>query len=123
MKVHVKRVYEAPDPGDGQRILIDRLWPRGLSKAKAKIDLWLKAIAPSTELRRWYGHDPDRWLEFKKRYFAELDAHPEAVDALLERTAAGKVTLLFGSREERLNNAHALKQYLEELGARPPAGH
>ena len=123
MNIHIKRVYEAPDAGDGQRILIDRLWPRGLAKSKAGIDLWLKDIAPSTELRRWYGHDPERWSEFKKRYFSELDAHPDAVAELLERTAAGKVTLLFGSREERWNNAHALAEYLQSRAARPAKKH
>ena len=117
MNIHIKRVYEAPDAGDGQRILIDRLWPRGLAKAKAGIDLWLKAIAPSTELRRWYNHDPERWTEFKRRYYCELDAHPDAVAELLDRVAAGKVTLLFGSREERWNNAHALKEYLQSRAA------
>ena len=123
MNIHIKRVYEAPDAGDGQRILIDRLWPRGLAKAKAGIDLWLKEIAPSTELRRWYNHDPERWSEFKRRYYSELDAHPDAVAELLERAAAGKVTLLFSSREERRNNAHALKEYLQSRAARPSGKH
>lgn len=117
MNIYIKRVYEAPGPEDGQRILIDRLWPRGLSKAKAKVDLWLKDIAPSTELRRWYGHDPEKWTEFRRRYFSELDANPNTVGELLDRAAAGKVTLLFGSKEERRNNAHALEEYLQELGA------
>ena len=113
MKIQVKRVYEAPAPGDGQRILIDRLWPRGLSKLKAEVDLWMKQIAPSTPLRRWYGHDPGKWPEFKKRYHAELDANPAGVDEILSHTVKGTTTLLFGSREEQLNNAFALKEYLE----------
>ena len=114
MKLQVKRVYDAPSPDDGQRILIDRLWPRGLSKAKANIDLWLKEIAPSTHLRQWYDHDPDKWPEFKKRYFLELDAIPDAVDELESRVARRKTTLLYASREEKLNNAFALKEYLEK---------
>ena len=113
MKIQVKRVYETSAPGDGQRILIDRLWPRGLSKLKAEVDLWMKQIAPSTPLRRWYGHDPGKWPEFKKRYYAELDANSAAVDELLSHTGKGTTTLLFGSREEQLNNAFALKEYLE----------
>jgi uncharacterized protein YeaO (DUF488 family) len=113
ISIKVKRVYEAPVSGDGRRILIDRLWPRGLSKAGAKVDLWMKEISPSTELRQWYQHGPEKWPEFKKRYHAELDANPSAVDELLALARRGELTLLFGSREERLNNAFALKEYLE----------
>lgn len=114
MKLQVKRVYDAASRGDGQRILIDRLWPRGLSKSKANIDLWFKEIAPSTDLRRWYDHDPDKWPEFKNRYFLELDANPDAVAELKSRVARRKTTLLYASREEKLNNAFALKEYLEK---------
>ena len=113
MKIQVKRVYEVVAPGDGTRILIDRLWPRGLSKAKAAVDVWMKEIAPSTELRRWYGHDAEKWPEFKNRYHAELDKNADAVGKLVSHAEKDKVTLLFGSREERLNNAFALKEYLE----------
>ena len=113
VKIQVKRVYEAGAPGDGKRILIDRLWPRGLSKAKAAVDVWLKEIAPSTELRRWYGHEAEKWLEFKNRYHAELDDNAAAVGELISHLEKDPVTLLFGSREERLNNAFALKEYLE----------
>ena len=113
MKIQVKRVYEVVAPGDGTRILIDRLWPRGLSKAKAAVDVWMKEIAPSTELRRWYGHDAEKWLEFKDRYHAELDENAGAVGELVSQSEKDNVTLLFGSREERLNNAFALKEYLE----------
>jgi len=95
------------------RVLIDRLWPRGLSKADARVDIWMKELAPSTELRRWYGHDAEKWPEFKKRYYSELDTNPVGVAELMSHAATGKVTLLFGSREERLNNAFALKDYLE----------
>lgn len=114
MKLQVKRVYDAPSPSDGQRILIDRLWPRGLSKAEAKIDLWLKEIAPSTGLRRWYDHDPDKWPEFKNRYFLELDANPDTVAELKSRAVRRRTTLLYASSEEKLNNAFALKEYLED---------
>ena len=98
---------------DGRRILVDRLWPRGLSKARAKVDLWIKEIAPSAALRRWYGHDPERWAEFKIRYFAELEANPGKIDDILAETGTGGVTFLFSAKEERLNNAVALKEYIE----------
>lgn len=113
VKIRTKRVYDPPATGDGRRILIDRLWARGLSKAKAKIDYWAKTIAPSTSLRKWYGHDPDKWTEFRKRYFAELDANPEGVAELKREMGKGTVTLLFSSRETHLNNASALREYLE----------
>lgn len=98
---------------DGRRILVDRLWPRGLSKAAARIDHWAKAVAPSTALRRWYGHDPAKWKEFRRRYFAELDANPAGLAELRRHLGKGRVTLLFSSKEERLNNATALREYLE----------
>lgn len=113
VNVRLKRVYDPPAPGDGRRILVDRLWARGLSKAKAKIDFWAKDIAPSTALRKWYGHDPDKWREFRKRYFAELDANPAGVAGLRAQLGKGTVTLLFSSKETRLNNAAALREYLE----------
>ena len=113
MDLRVKRVYEAPSPEDGLRVLVDRLWPRGLSKEKARVDLWIRTAAPSDELRRWYGHDHDKWPEFRRRYFAELEAAPEALEPLVELDAP-LVTLLFGSREPDLNNARALREYLEE---------
>lgn len=113
MPVLVKRVYERPHPSDGTRILVDRLWPRGLSKATAHIDYWAKAIAPSTLLRRWYSHDPAKWTEFRRRYFAELEANPEGMAELRRHLGKGRVTLLYSSKEEQLNNARALQQYLE----------
>lgn len=119
MPLRVKRVYEDAEAGDGLRVLVDRLWPRGLSKEKAGIDRWLRELSPSTELRRWYGHDPARWEEFKARYFGELDRHGEAIAALVDQTRTGTVTLLYGSREKRLNNAVALKEYLERKGSPP----
>ena len=102
---------------DGRRVLIDRLWPRGLSKQKARIDHWARDVAPSNELRRWYQHDPDKWDEFRRRYFAELDANPQAVAELRAALGSGSATLLFSSKETRLNNASALKQYLEGEGS------
>jgi len=115
MEIAIKRVYEKPARQDGVRILVDRLWPRGLTKEKARIDFWPKSLSPSTGLRLWYGHDPARWNEFKSRYFAELDKNPEIVREILTRSRRGRVTFLFSSREERLNNAVALKEYLEAL--------
>jgi uncharacterized protein YeaO (DUF488 family) len=113
VKIRTKRVYDPPAASDGRRILIDRLWARGLSKAKAKVDYWAKDIAPSTGLRNWYRHDPDKWKEFRKRYFAELDANPEGMAGLRGNFGKGTVTLLFSSRETRLNNASALREYIE----------
>lgn len=112
MRIRVKRVYEPAAQADGRRILIDRLWPRGLAKAAARIDYWAKAVAPSTALRRWYGHEPAKWPEFRRRYFAELDANPDGVAALRAELGRGTVTILFGSKERRLNNATALCEYL-----------
>ena len=115
MKIAIKRVYEKPAKEDGSRILVDRLWPRGLTKEKAKIDFWPKNLAPSTELRLWYGHDPTKWDEFKTRYFKELQADPELLQELLTRVRRGPVSFLYSSKEERLNNAAALKEYLEAV--------
>ena len=113
MQLRTKRIYAEPDPSDGRRILIDRLWPRGVSKEAAQIDFWARSIAPSNELRKWYQHDPTKWREFRERYFAELDANHEGVSELLAHLGDGPATLLFGSKEERLNNASALREYLE----------
>jgi uncharacterized protein YeaO (DUF488 family) len=113
MPIRTKRIYEPPARADGRRILVDRLWPRGLSKTAARIDYWAKAIAPSTRLRQWYGHDPAKWKEFRRRYFAELDANPRGLAELRRHLGTGTVTLLFSSREERLNNAMALREYLK----------
>jgi uncharacterized protein YeaO (DUF488 family) len=113
MRISLKRAYETPSRADGCRILVERLWPRGLSKQDAQIDLWPKEVAPSTELRKWFGHEHERWPEFKRRYFKELRAREEALQPILERTRAGRVTFVFASRESRFNNAVALKEYLE----------
>jgi uncharacterized protein YeaO (DUF488 family) len=110
--VQVKRVYEPPSGDDGVRVLVDRLWPRGLSKPRAAVDLWLKDLAPSVRLRRWFNHDPTRWMEFKQRYAEELDAKKAAVAALVGAARRGRVTLLFGARDHEHNNATALHSYL-----------
>jgi uncharacterized protein YeaO (DUF488 family) len=108
----VKRVYLKPEKQDGFRILVDRLWPRGLSKEKAKVDLWLKDIAPSDQLRKWYAHNPNKWDEFKKRYFTELADKKELTDLILEKGRTGKITLLYGKKDEKFNNAMALLEHL-----------
>jgi uncharacterized protein YeaO (DUF488 family) len=111
--VKVKRIYAPQTATDGCRVLVDRLWPRGLAKEKAAIDHWLKDLAPSNELRRWYGHDPDKWDEFRRRYRAELDANPSVLEPLLQlMETEDTITLLFSSREEKRNNAVALAEIL-----------
>ena len=114
MPYRIKRIYRQPEAEDGFRVLVDRLWPRGISKAKAQLDQWMKDLAPSDALRRWYRHEAPKYDEFVQRYFDELDALPrEAFDPLPTMDRQGLVTLLFSSREERLNNAAVLKLYLE----------
>jgi uncharacterized protein YeaO (DUF488 family) len=115
MGIKIKRAYESPSDTDGYRILVDRLWPRGISKEKAKIDFWPKELAPSTELRRWYGHVPEKWSEFKSRYFTELDGNRQLVNNLLEYVRKGTVTFVYSSKEQKLNNAVALKEYISSL--------
>jgi uncharacterized protein YeaO (DUF488 family) len=112
--VNVKRVYELPSQKDGTRILVERLWPRGLGKARAAIDLWLKEIAPSAELRTWFGHDPARWDEFRRRYWAELEHNPAAVALLRSQIKKGPVTLVYAARDAEHNSAVALKQFLAQ---------
>jgi uncharacterized protein YeaO (DUF488 family) len=111
--IKIKRVYDEPSRNDGKRILIDRLWPRGLKKEDARIDDWIKEIAPSNELRKWFNHDPDKWGEFKKRFYLELHENQDRVKEIVNAARKGTVTLLYGSKEERLNNAVALKEYIE----------
>ena len=108
MNIQIKRVYEKPDREDGRRILVDRLWPRGLTKEKASVDLWLKAIAPSTELRKWFGHDPSKWGEFKKRYLRELKENSEPIQTLKQELKKGKVTLLYGAKDEEHNGPRVI---------------
>ena len=115
MLIHIKRVYEEAEKSDGVRILVDRLWPRGLSKEKANIHFWAKNVAPSTDLRKWYNHDSAKWEEFKDRYFAELNTNSEAVAEFKGYLNKSVVTFLFSSKELKLNNAVALKEYVEKF--------
>ncbi|HDR46738.1 MAG TPA: DUF488 domain-containing protein, partial [Geoalkalibacter subterraneus] len=113
-QIRLRRAYDPPGKDDGTRILVDRVWPRGVSKEDLQIDFWAKNIAPSTELRRWFGHDPDKWSEFRRRYFNELDHNGEAVEELLSKVEGKRLTLVYGARDEQHNNAVALKEYLSE---------
>lgn len=110
MKIRIKRVYEQPDKRDGRRILVDRLWPRGLTKEKASVDLWLKDIAPSTALRKWFGHDPDKWEAFKERYLAELKNNSEQIRLLKQELDKGVVTLVYGAKDEEHNEAVVIQE-------------
>lgn len=110
MKIQIKRVYAQADDEDGKRILVDRLWPRGLTKEKARVDLWLKEIAPSTELRKWFDHDPSKWDEFKKRYLSELKDNSEAVQTLKAELKKGRVTLVYGAKDEVHNDAVVIQE-------------
>jgi uncharacterized protein YeaO (DUF488 family) len=114
MSIEVQRVYRERPARRGRRFLVDRLWPRGVRKADLLLDGWLKDVAPSDELRRWFGHDPGRWDEFVRRYRRELDGHPEAWTPLRDAAKRGRVVLLFGAKDEEHNNAIALQQYLEK---------
>lgn len=111
--IRVKRAYDAPAASDGARFLVDRLWPRGVKKEALKVRDWLRAVSPSNELRTRFGHEPARWKEFQRRYFAELDKNPQALEPLLEAAREGDVTLVFSARDTERNNAVALKNYLE----------
>ncbi|GLR51646.1 DUF488 domain-containing protein [Shinella yambaruensis] len=113
MPVAIKRIYDEADPADGTRILVDRLWPRGLSKQKAGFDLWMKDVAPSSALRKWFDHKPERWPEFQARYREELQGNP-ALEDLRERAEAGTVTLLYGARNREFNHAAVLADVLKE---------
>ena len=110
MNIRIKRVYEPVEQQDGRRVLVDRLWPRGLTKAQARIDLWLKGIAPSTELRQWFGHDPERWEAFKERYLAELKGNPEQIRLLKQELDKGRVTLVYGAKDKKYNHAVVIQE-------------
>ncbi|MGZ3732575.1 MAG: DUF488 domain-containing protein [Parachlamydiaceae bacterium] len=114
MIIMLKRVYDSPSREDGIRLLIERLWPRGIKKTDLKIDAWLKEAGPSTNLRKWFSHDPDKWKEFQKRYSAELDANPKSWEPIMEALEKGTVTLLYSSHDTEHNNAVCLKNYLEK---------
>lgn len=113
MGIAIKRVYD-PIGDDGSRILVDRLWPRGVSKENLQ-GVWVREIAPSAELRKWFGHQPEKWLEFKRRYFAELDGRPDAVETIVGLARSGNVTLLYASTNREFNHAIALQEYLENV--------
>ena len=119
--IRLKRAYDPATPTDGRRVLVERLWPRGVSKRNLRLDAWMKAVAPSPELRRWFGHDPARWTEFRRRYFEELRANEAAWQPLLAAARRGRVTLIYAARDVAHNGALALKTFLDKrLRSRPP---
>lgn len=111
--IRLKRAYEAPSPGDGHRILVERLWPRGVTKERASLDSWMKDVAPSSELRSWFGHEPAKWAEFRRRYREELRGRPQEIAKLVDLSQQGDVTFVYGSRDEQHNAAVVLKDYVE----------
>ena len=113
--IHIKRAYEDKSKDDGYRVLIDRLWPRGISKKDAHFDEWLKELAPSTELRKWFDHKPERFDEFRKRYKKELQGHKDELDMLRNKAKTGKLTLLFAAKDTEMNNAVVVKEVLEKV--------
>lgn len=122
--IRIKRVYDPPASQDGYRILVDRLWPRGLSKHKAKLDLWTKEVAPSPQLRKWFGHDPERWTDFKRRYAQELGTKKSHIETLRQKERAeGTITLLFAAHNEHFNNAAALREIVGRRKAVPTNPH
>jgi len=112
MEIRIKRVYTKPAQSDGYRVLVDRIWPRGVSKDEAHLDDWMKDVAPSSKLRKWFNHDPDRWNEFKHRYFDELEDKSEKLHVLRNKAKTGRITLVYSAKDEEHNNAVALKEYL-----------
>jgi uncharacterized protein YeaO (DUF488 family) len=117
--IKLKRVYDKRSSTDGVRYLVERLWPRGIKKAELHLDDWIKDVAPSTELRRWFSHDPRKWPEFRRRYFAELDGAPELCEPIRQAARQGTVTLLYSSHDAEHNNAVALKDYVEDNRSKP----
>ena len=118
MQIELKRAYDPPAPGDGRRVLVDRIWPRGIARDDLRIDAWLKELAPSAGLRKWFGHDPKKWEQFKERYARELEKRPDGLAQLVEMAKAGRLTLVFGARDTEHNNAVALREYLERVPKR-----
>jgi uncharacterized protein YeaO (DUF488 family) len=114
----LKRVYDQAAPEDGVRFLVERLWPRAVKKTDVRLDAWLKDVAPSDALRRWFSHDPKKWAEFQRRYFAELDSHPEVFEPIRRAARHGRVTLVYSSHDTEHNNAIALKEYLDARSGR-----
>jgi uncharacterized protein YeaO (DUF488 family) len=121
--IRLKRVYDPAAATDGRRFLVERLWPRGVKKIQLKLDGWLKEAAPSSELRQWFGHEPAKWTEFKRRYFAELRSNPGAVERVVEAARSGSVTFVFSSHDVEHNNAVALKEFVEARLKRKPPSH
>ena len=117
MSIYLKRAYEKAEESDAYRVLVDRLWPRGVAKESLKIDQWMKDIAPSDDLRRWFGHDPHKWDEFKERYFGELEENRDLLEELKRKVREGSITLVYAAKDEQYNNAVALKEYLERISA------
>jgi uncharacterized protein YeaO (DUF488 family) len=117
----LKRAYDPVSHTDGTRLLVERLWPRGVSKAKLRVDVWLKEVSPSTDLRKWFSHDPEKWSRFRTRYFRELDARPEAWRPIVSAARRGPVTLVYSSRDEQHNNAVALIDYVRAKMRAPSA--
>lgn len=111
--IKLKRIYDEPSKDDGQRILVERLWPRGFTKERAAVDLWLKEVAPSTELRKWFGHEPEKWEEFRERYWKELENKEDLVNLLKQKSNEGRVTFVYAAKDEKYNAAVALKALLE----------
>lgn len=112
-RIRLKRAYEPAEREDGRRILVERLWPRGVTKEEAALDAWVREVAPSPELRKWYAHDPEKWPEFQRRYRAELDANPAAVEAVRSAVGRGPATFVYAAKDEERNSARLLKEYLE----------
>jgi uncharacterized protein YeaO (DUF488 family) len=119
--IRLRRAYDAPDPADGRRVLVDRIWPRGVSKDQLRLDAWMKDLAPTRALRTWFGHAPSRWVEFKDRYARELDGRADTVEQLLALCRRGTVTLVFAARDTQHSNATALREYLLRRLAGSPA--
>lgn len=114
MKCVVKRIYDPPEAGDGFRVLVDRVWPRGMKKSDAAIDLWQKDIAPSTELRKWFGHEPEKWTTFKKRYITELKKNHELIEEIRKKAGRKRITLLYSARDHLHNQAVVIKEYMDK---------
>lgn len=121
--IALKRAYERASPQDGVRLLVERLWPRGIKKANLELDGWVKDAAPSVALRRWFSHDPKKWPQFRRRYFAELDSHPEAWEGIRNAARSGPVTLVYSTHDPERNNAAALKEYVDERLGQKKASH
>ncbi|MDT8443221.1 MAG: DUF488 domain-containing protein [Desulfuromonadales bacterium] len=113
-EIRLKRAYDEPAQNDGRRVLVDRIWPRGVKKEELELDDWFKQVAPSSDLRKWFDHDPQKWNEFKQRYFDELKNQPEEIQSLLTTARKGRLTLVYAASEEKYNNAVALKEFLQK---------